>query len=148
VMATGPAQSLADNEYRRPMDSLLCFTKARSKSSAIGENPGTESAQPYMPFVALLFWQNQKVVAQPTWQKDIEPILRIYARLYPGMAGLLDIGDEATVKANASGIKARLELAVADPGFMPVVRDMSPATSAMLSQWLQQQAVLSRQGGV
>jgi hypothetical protein len=148
ALATGPAQSLATNEYRRPMDSLLCFTKARSKGSAIGENPGTETAQPYMPFVALLFWQNQKIVALPTWQDNIEPILRIYARLYPGMAGLIDIGDEATVKANASGIEARLELAVADPGFMPVVRDMSPATSAMLSQWLKQQAVLSRQGGV
>jgi hypothetical protein len=148
AIATGPAQSLATNEYRRPMDSLLCFSKARSKGSAIGENPGTESVQPYMPFVALLFWQNQKIVASPTWQDNIEPILRIYARLYPGMAGLIDIGDEATVKANASAIDARLELAVADPGFMPVVRDMSPATSAMLSQWLKQQAVLSRQGGV
>jgi hypothetical protein len=148
VMATGPAQSLATNEYRRPMDSLLCFLKAASKGSAIGENPGTEQAQPYMPFVALLFWQNQKIVAEPTWQQNIEPILRIYARLYPGMVGIIDIGNEATVKANASAIEARLNLAVADPGFMPVVRDMSPATSAMLSQWLKQQAVLSRQGGV
>jgi hypothetical protein len=147
ALATGPAQSLATNTYRRPMDSLLCFSKARSNGSAIGENPGTEQVQPYMPFVALLFWQNQKIVAQPTWQENIEPILRIYARLYPGMAGLIDIGDEATVKANASAIQARLELAMADPGFMPVVRDMSPATSAMLSQWLKQQAVLSRQGG-
>lgn len=148
VLATGAAQSLAKNEYRRPMDSLLCFTKAASKGSAIGENPGTEQAQPYMPFVALLFWQNQRVVAEPTWQDDIEPILRIYARLYPGMTGIIDIGNEATVKANASAIEARLNFAVADPGFMPVVRDMSPATSAMLSQWLQRQAVLSRQGGV
>lgn len=148
AMATGPAQSLATNEYRRPMDSLLCFLKAASKGSAIGENPGTEQAQPYMPFVTLLFWQNQKIVAQPTWQDDIEPILRIYARLYPGMTGIIDIGNEATVKANASAIAARLSLAVADPGFMPVVRDMSPATSAMLSQWLKQQAQLSRQGGV
>jgi hypothetical protein len=148
AMSTGAAQSLATNEYRRPMDSLLCFLKAASKGSAIGENPGTELAQPYMPFVALLFWQNQKVVAQPTWQDDIEPILRIYARLYPGMTGIIDIGNEATVKANASAIEARLNLAAADPGFMPVVRDMSPATSAMLSQWLKQQAVLSRQGGV
>jgi hypothetical protein len=98
--------------------------------------------------VTLLFWQNQKIVAQPTWQDDIEPILRIYARLYPGMTGIIDIGNEATVKANASAIAARLSLAVADPAFMPVVRDMSPATSAMLSQWLKQQAQLSRQGGV
>jgi hypothetical protein len=147
TMATGVAQSLAKNEYRRPMDSLLCFLRAASKGSAVGENPGTQQVQPYMPFVALLFWQNQKVVAQPTWQANIEPILRIYARLYPGMAGLIDIGDEATVKANASGIEARLQLAVADPGFMPVVRDMSPATSAMLCEWLKQQAAISRQGG-
>jgi hypothetical protein len=146
-MATGVAQSLAKNEYRRPMDSLLCFLRAASKGSAVGENPGTQQVQPYMPFVALLFWQNQKVVAQPTWQANIEPILRIYARLYPGMAGLIDIGDEATVKANASGIEARLQLAVADAGFMPVVRDMSPATSAMLCEWLKQQAAISRQGG-
>lgn len=145
-VATGPAQSLATNEYRRPMDSLLCFLKAGSKESAIGENPGTETVQPYMPFMALLFWQNQKIVAQPTWKDDIAPILRIYAKLYPGMAGLIDIGDEATVKANAAAIEARLALAVVDPGFMPVVRDMSPATSAMLSQWLKQQAAASRQG--
>ena len=137
---TGPAQSLAANEYRRPMDSLLCFLNVSSNQGLVGENPGTG---PYLPMLSLLFWQNQWIVAQPSWNQNIQPILNIYARLYPGMVSLLDIADEATVKANANAIRARLNLAASDPGFMPVVRDMSPATIAMLSSWLAEQVAAS-----
>ena len=134
---TGPGQSLASNRYRRPMDSLLCFLNVSSSQGLVGENPGTG---PYLPMLSLLFWQDQWIVAEPTWSANIQPILNIYARLYPGMVSLLDIGDEATVAANANGIRARLNLAASDPAFMPVVRDMSPATIAMLSRWLEQSA--------
>ena len=55
------------------------------------------------------------------------------------MKGILDISDEATVKSFAKGMYHRFNLDIQDPAFMPVVRDMSPATLNMMKTWLQQQ---------
>jgi len=135
---TGPAQSLANNPYRQPLDSLMCFVKATASELLIGENPFSPIPL-YIPAISLLFWQDNWVTETPTWEKDIGPILHIYAKLFPGMTGRMDIGDETTVKANATGILSRFNKEILDPAFMPVVRDMSPATRAMMSVWLANQ---------
>ncbi|MGD8593136.1 MAG: hypothetical protein PVF82_09915, partial [Gammaproteobacteria bacterium] len=135
---TGPGQSLDNNSYRKPMDSQLCFLKATSVNVLIGENQYMPFPL-YIPAVAILFWQNQWISNNPTWAGNIGPILSIYGKLYPGMKGILDISDEATVKSFAKGMYHRFNLDIQDPAFMPVVRDMSPATLNMMKTWLQQQ---------
>jgi hypothetical protein len=75
-------------------------------------------------------------VAQPVWERDIQPLMRIYARLFPGMKSILDISDLATVRANVVPLKSRFERVRTDPGFMPVSRDMSPATVDMILRFL------------
>lgn len=143
TLTTGAAQPMASYPARKAMDSLLCAVDcATSPSGSVGENPAFG-----IPPVSLLFWQDGFVVSSPTWQANIGPILTQYARLYPGMAGILDLSDQPTVLANARSIVQRMSLPVADPGFMPVVRDMSPATSSMITGWLEQQLATASGGG-
>jgi hypothetical protein len=66
----------------------------------------------------------------------VGPILQNYARLYPGMKSILDIGDLATVTAFAAPLRARFALDRNDPACMPVTRDMSPAMLQMMLRFL------------
>lgn len=94
--------------------------------------------QPNANLSALRF-QDYTAPASPTWDNAVGPILQAYARLYPGMAQILDIGDETTVEQNAAAIAQRLSLLFLDPGLMPVTRDLSPTKVAMIVQWLNSQ---------
>lgn len=71
----------------------------------------------------------------PTWA-NVGPILGQYAHLYPGMVGILDIGDQATVDANAALLQSVLTLQPTSPNFMPVTRDMSGPRTAMVLAYL------------
>ena len=123
---------------RIPLDSLLCFVTATAKEKdyLVGEamtlSPARGPATP--PFLSLILWQNHRVKA-PTWE-NIEPIMQMYARLFPGMVSILDISDLDTVKANAAVLKNRFERDRKNPGFMPVSRDMSPTTVKMVVEFL------------
>jgi hypothetical protein len=124
---------------RKSMDSLLCFLKATGQTYVVGEtNYQPEDFPPAPPLISLLFWQDLLVVAQPTWDESISPILSQYALLYPGMKGRLDISNLATVTAYRDALVARYRTPRTDPGFMPVVRDMSPATVNMMLAFLEQ----------
>ncbi|HWN43123.1 MAG TPA: hypothetical protein VNW71_12940 [Thermoanaerobaculia bacterium] len=94
--------------------------------------------QPNANLSALRF-QDYTAPASPTWQNDVGPVLQAYARLYPGMTQILNIGDETTVEQNAAAIAQRLSLLFLDPALMPVTRDLSPAKVAMIVQWLNAQ---------
>jgi hypothetical protein len=59
-----------------------------------------------------------------TW-KDVAQILGRYARLYPLMRQVIDLGDEAAVRANALRIRQRLCAPVDAIEHMPVTRDLS-----------------------
>ncbi|MFC1748815.1 hypothetical protein ACFL2V_08405, partial [Pseudomonadota bacterium] len=134
-----PTGKAFNNWFRKPMDSMMCFINAQSSNTVIGENPGNPFGL-LIPAVSVLFWQNQFITTgEPTWDANIGPILTIYAKLYPGMQGIIDIANEETVKAYATQLKARFSLEVDDPAFMPVVRDMSPATIQMMNDWLDTQ---------
>jgi hypothetical protein len=76
--------------------------------------------------------------ANPTWDADVGPILQNYARLYPYMMGIVDIGDYETVKQNASSIQYVLNLPRTDPHHMPIVRDLSRDKLAMINAWFAQ----------
>lgn len=143
TLATGASQPVSGYPVRQPLDSLLCSVECTtSPPGYVAENGGDN-----IPPIALLFWQNWAVVSAPTWQANIGPILTEYARLYPGMAGILDLADQPTVLANANAIAGRMSLPVTDPAYMPVVRDMSPATTAMITTWLKQQISKPASGG-
>lgn len=133
-----------ENDWlRQPLDSLICYVNVTSPNNLIGENPAIPNV-PFYPAVSVLFWQNQHVTTGvPTWNDNISPILGIYSLLYPGMTSRMDIGDEATVKANATAFKVRFNEPTDDPAFMPVVRDMSPETIEMMTKWLDAQIAIS-----
>jgi hypothetical protein len=122
---------------RRNMDSLLCSLQATGQSYVVGEaNYQPPGYPPKPPLMALLFWQDSWVVAKPTWEANICPILRRYALLYPGMKSRLDISDLATVTAYRELLLACYAAPRTAPEFMPIVRDMSPATVNMMISFL------------
>ncbi len=119
---------------RKPMDSQLYLLAGFADGRFVGEY--NQVGPPPPPLITLLFWQDWMVKANPTWEDDIGPILKNYVRLYPGMASILNIGDEETVKANAQNLIDHFNYAKDDPSYMPVVRDMSPKTVEMICNWL------------
>jgi len=138
TLKTGPAVPL--QQIRVPLDSHLYFVVASLPGHMVGEdNYLLPDFPPNPPLIALLFWQNHLVVQAPNtpnWANHIGPILRRYARLYPGMKGRLDISDLATVKGFARGMEVHFSLDSNDPGYMPVTRDLSPSTVQMMLTWL------------
>lgn len=78
-----------------------------------------------------------KVPASPEWQRDVLPILRQYAQLYPVMSQhLFDLADEATVVTHARHMLLAMERPITDPNYMPVTRDLSDAKRKMIVSWL------------
>lgn len=139
TVRTHAAVPLSEMKARKALDSIVCNVTAAAAKNAylVGEAmtlPFPAPATP--PFLSLLFWQNHEVVERPTWEANIQPILRMYARLFPGMTSILDISDLATVKANAGVLKERFRRLRTNPGYMPLTRDMSPATVDMVVRFI------------
>jgi len=86
-------------------------------------------------FVSFLVWSGYTATKPITWT-EIQPILQQYANLYPVMNRFLDMGDEASVKANSRLLKLAFGLDPTDPNAMPVTRDLSPAKRAAILEWL------------
>lgn len=86
--------------------------------------------------LSVLRFQSYTVPDQPTWDQNVGPILEGYARLYPGMKAILDIGDEATVQGAAPFIYGRMSLPILEPAYMPVTRDLAPARIQTVLKWL------------
>jgi hypothetical protein len=96
----------------------------------------------------LIFWQNLKVVpdavindkgvdVKKIWEKYIYPIMYMYARLFPGMVSILDISNLGIVTQKAEALIDRFLRDRRNPGFMPVTRDLSPATAHMVVVFLE-----------
>ena len=85
--------------------------------------------------ITFLVLINSAGPANPTWTADVYPIFLQYARLYPGMKGILDLSDYATVKANVDRFRTVMNLPLCDPGMMPVTRDLAPVQLAMINSW-------------
>jgi hypothetical protein len=95
--------------------------------------------------INVLVFSGYTAPAQPNWNDDVEPILGNYARMYPYMKTIIDLGDYNTVtdKANAQAIQYVLNLPPTDPHHMPIVRDLSQAKLAMIKAWFKSGAPLS-----
>lgn len=85
--------------------------------------------------ITFLVFINTAGPANPTWTNDVYPIFLQYARLYPGMKGILDLSDYATVKGNIGRFQLVMNLPMCDPGMMPVTRDIAPVQLAMINAW-------------
>jgi hypothetical protein len=74
-------------------------------------------------------------VASPTWA-HVRDIFAQYARLYPSMKAILDLGVHATVRANKDRLRTTMTYPETDPRFMPVTRDMSRDKTTVILRWL------------
>jgi hypothetical protein len=86
--------------------------------------------------INLLVFSNYPIPAQPTWDSHVGPILSSYARMFPYMKGIIDLGDYDTVVQQAAAIGHVLNLPPTDPHHMPIVRDLSGDKLATINRWL------------
>jgi hypothetical protein len=90
--------------------------------------------------ITLLVFENAPVVSNPTWWTDVQPVLQQYARLYPFMRSLIDLGSYKTLTNSALGIPQKLQsaltLPMTHPAFMPVTRDLSLRNRQMILTWI------------
>jgi len=86
--------------------------------------------------INLLIFSSYPMPAIPTWAEHVGPIFSNYARMYPFMKGILDLGDQATVVGGIGSIGHVLNLPRTDPHHMPVVRDLSRDKLAMIKKWI------------
>lgn len=85
--------------------------------------------------INIMVFSGYAIPTNPNWTQHVGPILSEYARMYPYMKGIVDLGDFATVKENAQAIQYVLNLPQTDPHHMPIVRDLSQAKLAMINKW-------------
>ncbi|OHX20731.1 hypothetical protein [Chromobacterium sphagni] len=91
----------------------------------------------YWNFVSLLVFNKVEVPQQPTWERDIQPILQQYGNLYPIMSRhLVDLGNYESVRTHRRALLLAFSLPPTDPNYMPVSRDLSDAKREMLLSWL------------
>ncbi len=98
--------------------------------------PANYNASPWS-FVSVLLFDLHPVPEEPTWYKDIQPILTQFGNLYPIMSRhLVDLGDYDSVVRHADILNLAFSLPVEDPNYMPVTRDLSAGRRATLLKWL------------
>jgi hypothetical protein len=128
LMSTVPSMTLS--QLRADLDSQAYFVFPPTDATVCYADGGGN------PVVTVLLWQPFTPPAKPTWTADIAPIMQSYSKLYPGMRAKVDMGDEATAKAFAGAIAARMSLPVSDPAYMPVTRDLSPTRTKMVVDFM------------
>lgn len=73
----------------------------------------------------------------PEFHRDIEPIMKQYARLYPIMSHhLFDLADYASLVRYRTSLLLAFQRPIHDANYMPVTRDLSAAKIATLVKWL------------
>lgn len=88
-------------------------------------------------YVSFLVWSAFQPEGKPTWCRDIEPIFKLYANLYPAMGRVLDLGEyQVVVERRELLIRVFSMDEPLDPNFMPLTRDLSPAKREAILQWL------------
>lgn len=88
--------------------------------------------------INVLVFSGYPVPAQPNWNEHVGPILSNFARMYPYMKGIIDLGDYGTVTDpdNLAAIAKVLNLPVTDSHHMPVTRDLSGGKLATINRWI------------
>ena len=86
--------------------------------------------------ISLLLWNEYTIPDEPTWVRDVQPILVQYAELYPVMKSILDLGNFTSVVKHAEALKLVFGKDMTDANYMPVTRDLSNNKRLMLLKWL------------
>jgi hypothetical protein len=73
--------------------------------------------------------------ASPTWA-DVQPIFAEYANLYPSMKAMIDLSNQAMVKAIQARVLATISMDEDHPGYMPVSRDLSRDKKNLIIKWI------------
>jgi hypothetical protein len=81
---------LSLSAVRTPLDSRMYYV-------LLNPPDGVSVCDDYIP-VSVLVWRPFQAPANPTWNDAMEPILGAYARLYPGMKGIMDISDQSVMR--------------------------------------------------
>jgi hypothetical protein len=98
--------------------------------------PDGYNANPFN-YISILAWDRFDVPANPTWYRDILPILTQYGNLYPLMSKrLVDLSSYDSVVANLAIIRLSFSLPLEDPNSMPVTRDLSANKRQTILKWL------------
>jgi len=88
-------------------------------------------------FLSCLLWDAWPIPDDPTWYRDIQPILEQYGNLYPIMSRhLVNLGDYHSVVAHRESLIFCFELPTQDPNSMPVSRDLSANKRQGILRWL------------
>lgn len=74
-------------------------------------------------------------VPAPTWT-HIQPIFFQFARLYPSMTAVFNMGDAATLRPLLPAIKAAMQRDFKAINYMPVTRDLSFDKIDMIIRWI------------
>ncbi|MGH1347697.1 MAG: hypothetical protein ACRBN8_39445 [Nannocystales bacterium] len=87
-------------------------------------------------FVSVRVFDAYPIPEAPTWA-DAKRILEPYAKLFPYMRHLVDLGEFATTHRAREQILRVLSYPESDPRYMPVTRDLSASKRALLIAWLE-----------
>lgn len=78
------------------------------------------------------------VPPDPDWERDVQPVLAQYSRLYPIMGEhLVDLGDLDAIRPWRAAMLLAMTRDIADPNYMPVTRDLSGPKRATIVRWLE-----------
>jgi hypothetical protein len=101
-------------------------------------NDGSYFDNPNNPwnFISVLLWDGFRPSSPHVLWSDIQPILQQYANLYPVMNRFFNLADRAAVLENAGFLTRVFSLPEADPNYMPVTRDLSPAKRKAILAWI------------
>ena len=89
-------------------------------------------------FLVFLVWSPMQNKKPYFWDKDVQPILYQYEKLYPAMSSILKLGDYYDVikSGNLRLLNLSMSLDITHPSYMPVTRDLSPKKKEMILEWL------------
>ena len=88
--------------------------------------------------ISVLVFNTTTVPDKPDWTRDVEPILRLYAGLYPAMNSRIDLTDEHVLRQYAQILHLFMKLPFNHPGYMPLTRDLSKNRAAIVTRGLEQ----------
>ena len=104
----------------------------------LADQPANTVIDPFS-FISVLVFGPVEVPDHPTWYRDVQPIMRQYANLYPIMSKrLMRLDDYDVVVKHLRILAFAFKLPVEDPNHMPVTRDLSDGRRAIVLKWMAQ----------
>jgi hypothetical protein len=102
--------------------------------------PGQTSSVSPLPsdFINIHVRDAYDVPETPTWVENVQPLLQLYANLYPVMSrGLFQLSNPHSVVQFRKALLMAFSALLNDPTSMPVTRDLSANKRSTIIKWLQ-----------